>query len=199
MKISVEKVKELRDETGAGVMEAKKALEAAGGDFEKAAEALRIKGAAEAAERADREASEGVVEVYAHPGNRVGVMVELNCETDFVARNEQFQSLAHDLTLHVAAMQPRFVSIEDVPQNLVERESEKIREQALAEGKPEEIVEKIVSGRMNKFYEEYCLLEQPFVKDDEVKVQTLITDAIRTMGENIVVRRFVRYELGEEL
>ena len=199
MKISVEKVKELRDETGAGVMEAKKALEAAGGDFEKAAEALRIKGAAEAAERADREAREGVVEVYAHPGSRVGVMVEVNCETDFVARNEQFQSLAHDLALHVAAMQPRFVSIEDVPQNIVDRESEKIREQALAEGKPEDIVDKIISGRMNKFYEEYCLLEQPFVKDDEVKVQTLITDAIRTMGENIVIRRFVRYELGEEL
>lgn len=199
MKISVEMVKELRNETGAGVMEAKKALEAAGGDFEEAATALRAKGAAEAAERSEREAREGVIEVYAHPGSRVGVMVELNCETDFVARNEQFQSLAHDLALHVAAMQPRYLSSEDIPQEVVDQETEMIRDQALNEGKPADIVEKIISGRMSKFYEEYCLLEQPFVKDDSVKVQALITDAIRMMGENILIRRFVRYELGEDL
>ena len=199
MKISVEMVKELRNETGAGVMEAKKALEKAGGDLDVAAKALRAKGAAEAAERSEREAREGVVEVYAHPGSRVGVMVELNCETDFVARNEQFQSLAHDLALHVAAMQPRYLGTDDIPQDVVEKETEMIRDQALTEGKPADIVEKIISGRMSKFYEEYCLLEQPFVKDDTVKVQDLVTEAVRMMGENIVIRRFVRYELGEDL
>ncbi len=199
MNISVKLVKELRDETGAGVMEAKKALEASGGDFEKAAEALRAKGAAEAAERAEREAREGVVEVYAHPGSRVGVMVELNCETDFVARNDQFQTLAHDLALHVAAMQPMYVGVEDIPAQVVEDETATYRDQALAEGKPAEIVDKIVSGRMNKYYEELCLLEQPFVKDDSIKVKQLVTDAVRTMGENIVVRRFARFELGEDL
>lgn len=199
MNISVKLVKELRDETGAGVMEAKKALEASGGDFEKAAEALRAKGAAEAAERAEREAREGVVEVYAHPGNRVGVMVELNCETDFVARNEQFQTLAHDLALHVAAMQPVYVDVDDIPAQVVEDEIATYRDQALAEGKPAEIVDKIVGGRLNKFYEEFCLLEQPFVKDDSFKVRQLVTDAIRMMGENIVVRRFARFELGEDL
>jgi elongation factor Ts len=199
MKISIEMVKELRNETGAGVMEAKKALEDAGGDFDVAATALRAKGAAEAAERSDREAREGVIEVYAHPGNRVGVMVELSSETDFVARNEKFQSLAHDLALHVAAMQPLYLGIEDIPQDVVDKETEMIRDQALAEGKPAEIVEKIISGRISKFYEEYCLLEQPFVKDDAVKVKELITEAVRMMGENILIRRFVRYELGEDL
>jgi elongation factor Ts len=199
MKISVELVKELRNETGAGVMEAKKALEDAGGDMEVAATALRAKGAAEAADRSDREAREGVVEVYAHPGSRVGVMVELNCETDFVGRNEKFKSLAHDLALHVAAMQPRYLGMDDIPQDVVDMETEMIRDQALTEGKPADIVEKIISGRMSKFYEEYCLLEQPFVKDDTVKVNELITEAVRMMGENIMIRRFVRYELGEDL
>jgi elongation factor Ts len=199
MKISIEMVKELRNETGAGVMEAKKALEDAGGDIDVAATALRAKGAAEAAERSDREAREGVVEVYAHPGSRVGVMVELNSETDFVARNEKFQSLAHDLALHVAAMQPLYLGIEDIPQDVVDKETEIIRDQALSEGKPAEIVEKIISGRMSKFFEEYCLLEQPFVKDDSVMVKELITEAVRMMGENIMIRRFVRYELGEDL
>ncbi len=199
MKITVEMVKELRNETGAGVMEAKKALEDAGGDFKAAATALRVKGASEAADRSDREAREGVVENYAHPGNRVGVMVELNCETDFVARNENFQNLAHDLALHVAAMQPRYLGIDDIPQDVLDRETAMIRDQALTEGKPADIVEKIIAGRMSKFYEEYCLLEQPFVKDDAVKVQDLVTEAIRMMGENIIIRRFVRYELGEDL
>ncbi|MCA9934797.1 MAG: translation elongation factor Ts [Ardenticatenaceae bacterium] len=199
MTITTAMVKELRDLTGAGVLEAKKALEAASGDFDTAVDALRAKGAARAAKRADRTAKEGVVEVYAHPGSRVGVMLELNCETDFVARNEQFVNLAHDLALHVAAMSPRYLTREEVPQEDLNRELQVLREQALAEGKPEQIVEKIVSGRVNKFYEETCLLEQPFVKDDKVKIQELITDAIRTTGENIIIRRFVRYELGEAL
>jgi elongation factor Ts len=197
MKITTQMVKELRDATGAGVMEAKKALEGSNGDFEKAADSLRAKGAVEAAERADRIASEGVVEVYSHPGARVGVMLELNSETDFVARNELFQILAHDLVLHVAAMQPSYLSPEDVPQEELDIAIEGWRTEALNEGKPADIVEKIVSGRVNKYYEEVCLLEQPFVKDDTVKVKELITEAIRTLGENIVVRRFVRYELGE--
>lgn len=198
MKITTAMVKELRDATGAGVLEVKKALEAAGGDAEVALGALREKGAVKAAKRSERVAQEGVVEVYGHPGGRVGVMLELNCETDFVARNERFVELAHDLTLHVAAMQPEYVSREDVPQETVESLSKQFREEAIEQGKPAEIADKIVNGRMDKFFEENCLLEQDFVKDDEVKVQQLVTDLIGILGENIVVGRFVRYELGEE-
>lgn len=199
MKVTAQMVKELRDATGAGVLDAKKALEASEGDFDAAADLLREKGAARAAKRAGREASEGVIEVYSHLGNRVGVMVEVNCETDFVARNEQFQELAHDLALHIAALAPKYLEPEDVPADELERETEVLRSQALAEGKPENIVDKIVAGRVQKFYEEVCLLEQPFVKDDKVKVKDLITNAISTIGENIRVSRFVRYELGEAL
>ncbi len=199
MKISAQMVKELRQATGAGVLEAKKALEKVDGDFDKAVDILREKGAARAAKRAGREAKEGRIELYEHPGNRVGVILELNCETDFVARNEQFIELAHDLALHIAAMNPQYLNTEDVPQEDLDRETEVLRSQALAEGKPEAIVDKIVSGRINKFYEETCLLEQPFVKDDKVKIKDLITNAISTTGENIKVRRFNRYELGESL
>lgn len=197
MKITTQMVKELRDATGAGVLDAKKALEASDGDFEKAVDTLREKGAARAAKRSGREASEGVIELYAHPGNRVGVILELNCETDFVARNEEFTNLAHDLALHIAALSPQYITAEEVPVDELEREAEVLRNQALAEGKPEQVVEKIIAGRMSKFYEEFCLLEQPFVKDDKVKIKDLITDTIRKTGENIVVRRFARYELGE--
>ena len=199
MKISTQMVKELRDVTGAGVLEAKKTLEAVGGDFDKAIDELRKKGAARAAKRADRSANEGVVELYAHHSGRVGVMLELNCETDFVARNEQFQTLAHDLALHIAAMKPLYLSTDDVPQEDLDRELTVLRDQALAEGKPADIVDKIVTGRMNKFYEEVCLLEQPYVRDDSIKIKQMLTNAIQTTGENIIVRRFVRYELGEEL
>jgi elongation factor Ts len=198
MKITTDMIKELRDATGAGVLEVKRALEAAGGDAEQAMGTLREKGAIQAAKRSERVAREGVIEVYAHPGSRVGVMLELNCETDFVARNERFVALAHDLALHVAAMQPAYVNREEVPQDEVDSRSKEYREDAIAQGKPEEIADKIVEGRLNKFYEENCLLEQGFVKDDEVKVQQLLTDLIGVLGENIVVRRFVRYELGEE-
>ncbi|MCB8985638.1 MAG: translation elongation factor Ts [Ardenticatenaceae bacterium] len=199
MNITAQMVKELREATGAGVLEAKKALEAHDGDFEKAADLLREKGAARAAKRADREANEGVIELYAHPGNRVGVILELNCETDFVARNEQFRELAHDLALHIAAMNPQYMNAEDVPQEELDRELDVLRNQALAEGKPEAIVDKIVSGRLNKFYEEFCLMEQPFVKDESIKIKDMITEAVRTTGENIKIRRFARYELGEAL
>lgn len=199
MKITAQMVKELRDSTGAGVLEAKKALEATDGDFDKAVDILREKGAARAAKRSGREANEGVIELYTHPGNRVGVILELNCETDFVARNEQFRELAHDIALHIAAMRPSYLSREDVPQDDLDRETEVLRNQALAEGKPEQIVEKIVSGRMKKFYEETVLMDQPFVKDEDMTIEELITDSIRTTGENIKIRRFARYELGESL
>ncbi len=199
MKITTQMVKDLRAATSAGIMDAKKALEATDGDVDAAIEILKKKGAERAAERSDRSATEGLIEMYAHPGNRVGVMVEINSETDFVARNESFRVLAHDLALHIAALAPRYVSIEDIPQVELERQMGDLREKALAEGKPEAIVEKIVSGRMQKFYEEFCLMEQPFVKDDEVTIKEMITDAIRTTGENIIVRRFARYELGETL
>lgn len=199
MEVTIEMIKELREETGAGVLDAKKALEAADGNYDEALEALRKKGLAQAAKRAGREANEGVIEVYSHLANRVGVMLELNCETDFVANTDRFQEVAHDLVLHVAAMEPRYVSRDDVPSTLVEEQSSEFRQQARAEGKPDDIVEKIVQGRLEKFYEENVLLEQPFVKDDSVKVERLVKDAIALLGENIVVRRFVRYELGEEL
>jgi elongation factor Ts len=199
MKVTTEMVKELREATGAGVLEAKKALEASSGNFDRAVDTLRQKGAARAAKRAGREAGEGVIEMYSHPGNRIGVILELNCETDFVARNEQFRALAHDLALHIAAMHPRYLSPEDVPQEELDRETEVLRAQAQAEGKPENVVDQIVAGRISKFYEEICLLEQPFVKNDKVKIKDMITEAIRTTGENIVLRRFERYELGEAL
>lgn len=199
MQITTEMIKELRQATGAGVLEAKKALENANGDYNKAVDALREKGLARAAKKADRSAKEGLIKMYAHPGNRVGVMLELNCETDFVARNEAFQGLAHELALHIAAMSPRYITREEVPQGELDREIEVLRAQALSEGKPSEIVDKIVSGRVNKFYEEICLMEQPFVKDDKVKIEAMIKDAISVLGENIVVRRFARYELGEGL
>jgi len=197
MKITAQMVKELRDATSAGVLDAKKALEASDGDFDKAVDILREKGAARAAKRSGREASEGVIELYAHPGNRVGVILELNCETDFVARNEEFQKLAHDLALHIAAMNPQYITSDEVPSEELDRKAEELRNQALAEGKPEQIIEKIVAGRIDKFYAEFCLLEQPFIKDEKIKIKELITDVIRKMGENIIVKRFARYALGE--
>ncbi len=199
MAITTEMVKELRAATGAGVLEAKKALEQHDGDFDKAVDMLREKGAARAAKRADRAAKEGVIELYAHPGNRVGVMLELNSETDFVARNEQFRELAHELALHIAAAAPRYMNVEDVPAEELERETSVLKAQALAEGKSEAVAEKMVAGRINKFYEEMCLMEQPFVKDEKVKIKDMLTEAVRVTGENIVIRRFARYELGEAL
>jgi len=199
MAITTEMVKELRAVTGAGVLEAKKALEQHNGDFDKAVDMLREKGAARAAKRADRTAKEGLIELYAHPGNRVGVMLELNCETDFVARNDQFRELAHNLALHIAASSPRYMTIEDVPAAELERETSVLKAQALAEGKPEAVVEKVITGRIAKFYEELVLMEQPFIKDEKVKIKDMLTEAIRVTGENIIIRRFARYELGESL
>ncbi len=199
MAITTEMVKELRGVTGSGVLQAKKALEQTDGNFDKAVDILREKGAARAFKRADRAAKEGLVELYAHPGNRVGVMLELNCETDFVGRTDGFRELAHNLALHIAAAAPRYLRAEDVPAAEIERETAVLKAQAIAEGKPEAIAEKMVAGRISKYYEEICLLEQPFVKDEKVKIKDMLTDAIRTTGENIMVRRFVRYQLGESL
>ena len=197
MKVTTAMVKELRDKTGAGVLDAKKALESTDGDFDKAVDIIRQKGAISAISRADREAAEGVIEVYPHPGSRVGVMLELNCETDFVARNKRFQTLAHDLVLHVAAMDPFYIKLEDVPADILEPMIEEYRSKAEADGKPPDIVDRIAKGRLEKYYEEVCLLEQPFVKDDSMKVKDLILEAIGVLRENILVRRFVRYELGK--
>jgi elongation factor Ts len=198
MKITTEMVKELRDTTGAGIMDAKKALESTDGDFEKAVDLLKKKAAERMADRVDRVAAEGIIEVYSHPGNRLGVMLELNSETDFVAMNERFQSLAHDLVLHIAAMNPLYVDREDIPQDKLDQITEEFRSEAASQGKPSDIVDKIVEGRLKKYFEEVCLLEQPFVKDDEIKVKQLVAEVSGVMGENLVVRRFQRFELGEE-
>jgi elongation factor Ts len=197
LNITVEQVKELRGATGAGVLECRKALEANEGDLDKAIAYLREKGLAAAAKKADREASEGIVEAYGHPGGRVGVLVEVNCETDFVARTPEFQTFAHDMALHVAAMSPLFLTPEDVLPEDLEREKEEYRQQALREGKPENIVERIVEGRLKKFYSETCLSEQPFVKDDSILIKDLVKVQIAELKENIVIRRFERFELGQ--
>ncbi len=197
MAVNMELIKQLRDETGAGIMDCRKALEDAQGDVEKAKEILRQKGLAKAAKRADRQASEGIIELYSHGNGRVGVMVELNCETDFVARSEKFRHLAHELALQIAAMAPKYISEQDIPTEELERIKQEWREQALAEGKPEQVVERIVEGRLKKFYEEQVLLHQTYIRDDDRTVQDLVHEVIASLGENIVVRRFVRWELGE--
>jgi elongation factor Ts len=199
LKITTDMVKELRQATGAGVLDCRKTLETTEGDLEAAVAQLREKGLAEAAKRAERTTSEGVVETYIHPGNRVGVMLELNCETDFVARTEEFQALAHDLVLHIAFAAPRYLQRDQVSPEATEAEREDYRNQALKEGKPEHIMGRIVEGKLEKFYQTACLLEQPFVKDEDRTVVDIVNDSIAKLGENIVVRRFVRYELGEDL
>jgi elongation factor Ts len=196
MEISASQVKQLRDMTGAGMMECKKALQETGGDVDKAVDLLRVKGAAKVAKRAAREAREGAVGSYIHMGGRIGVLLEVNCETDFVARNEQFQELVKDLCMHIAAMNPLAVSAEDIPGDVVERERAVALEKVKAEGKAEHLHEKIVDGMIKKFYQENTLLDQAFVRDQDKKVRDLVAEAAATTGENIVVRRFVRYELG---
>lgn len=197
--ISAQDVKRLRERTGAGMMECKKALTDAGGDFERAVDLLRERGLAQAAKKSGRAANEGLIESYIHLQGRIGVLVEINCETDFVANTPDFRNLAHDVAMHIAAARPRYIRREDVPAAEVEHEREILRRQALAEGKPEAIVAKMVEGRMNKFYQEVCLLEQPFVKNPDVTVDQVIKEHIARLGEQIAVRRFTRYERGEEL
>lgn len=190
-------VKELRDRSGAGVMDAKRALDEAGGDMERAAALLRERGLAAAAKRAERETSQGVVDTYIHAGGRIGALVEVNCETDFVARTDEFQALVKDLSMQVAAASPRYVRREDVGEDELERERAIYRQQASELNKPEPVLEKIVAGKMERFYEEACLMEQAFVKEPARRVKDLIQDSIARMGENIRVRRFVRYSVGE--
>lgn len=197
MEISAATVKELRERTSVGFMDCKKALQEAGGDIEAAITLLRTMGKAKAAKRAGRRASEGRVESYIHMGGKIGVMVELNCETDFVARNADFIALANDLAIHIAAASPRCIGRDDVDQTALEAERHIYREQAIAEGKPEQIIDKIVEGRVGRYLSEVCLLEQPFVKDTDKKVGDMVTEAIARLGENIVVSRFARFAIGE--
>jgi len=197
--ITPQMVKELRERTQAGMMDCKRALEATGGDMEKAVAYLREKGLAAAAKKAGRVAAEGLVEAYIHPGGRVGVLIEVNCETDFVARTDDFRQLARDLAMQVAASRPLYVSREDVPAAVLEEERRIYRAAALNEGKPEHVVDKIVEGRLEKFFKEVCLLEQPFIKDPDRTVNDLIQEKIASMGENITVRRFARFERGESV
>ncbi|WP_423224009.1 translation elongation factor Ts [Candidatus Amarolinea aalborgensis] len=196
MSISADMIKKLRDLTGAGVLDCRKALDTAQGDMDKAVEILREKGLAAAAKKASREASNGIIGSYVHMGAKMAAMIEVNCETDFVARTDQFQALARDLAMQVVAARPLYVRREDVPADVVAQEREKYLGQLDDANKPQNVVERIIEGKLAKFYEETCLLEQPFIKDDGVTVRNLLTDMVARLGENIVVRRFARFELG---
>lgn len=197
MKVSAAMVKELREMTGAGVLECKNTLVETEGDLEEAAQRLREKGLAKAAKKVGREANDGLIGHYIHAGSRIASLVEVNCETDFVARTPEFQEFVHDIAMQVVGARPKYVSIDDVPEELVESERAIYRQQFLDEGKPERILDRIVEGKLAKFYEEICLLEQPFIKDGDVKIGDLVTEMIAKLGENIIIRRFVRYEVGE--
>ncbi|WP_372239011.1 translation elongation factor Ts [Paenibacillus sp. FSL A5-0031] len=199
MAVSASAVKELRERTGAGMLDCKKALDETNNDVEKAIAVLREKGLAAAANKAGRIATEGVVESYIHAGGRIGVIVEVNCETDFVAKTDQFREFARDVAMQIAAANPKFVSRDEVSSEELEKEREILKAQALNEGKPEKIVEKMVEGRISKYYEEFCLLEQSFIKDPDKTISVLLNEKISKIGENISIRRFVRYELGEGL
>lgn len=195
--ISKEMVKALRERTGAGVLDCRRALEEAGGDLEEAMRLLRQRGLAIAAKKAGRMAQEGLVEAYIHAGGRLGALVEINCETDFVARTEEFQRLAHDLAMQVVASNPHYLRPEDIPLEVIEEKKRLFFSELEGQNKPEHILERIVEGKLERYYEEVCLLRQSFIKDEGLKVEEAITQAIAKLGENIVVRRFVRYELGE--
>jgi elongation factor Ts len=196
MAIQASAVKELREKTGAGMMDCKKALEETNGDLDEAQKVLRQKGITRAERRSHRETKEGLVESYIHPGGKIGVLIEINCETDFVAKTDEFKRLARDLAMQVAAADPISVSKEDLPADVVEREKEIYRAQAKETGKPDNIVEKIISGRLNKYFQEVCLLDQAFIKDADRSVRDLISEVAGKLGENIQVRRFARFQLG---
>jgi elongation factor Ts len=197
MEVSAATVKDLREKTGAGMMDCKKALTECGGDLEKAVDYLRQKGLAAAAKKASRVATDGAVGAYVHPGGKIGVLVELNCETDFVARTTEFQNLLKDVAMQIAAANPRYIRAEDVPASDLEKERQIYRQQALDTGKPEKVIDKIVDGKMERFFSEVCLLEQSFIKDPDLKMSEVLTNAVARLGENIRVRRFTRYHLGE--
>jgi elongation factor Ts len=196
--ISAAVVKKLRDKTNAGMMDCKEALQASGGDFDKALDYLRKKGLSAATKRSSKAAKEGTVASYIHMQGRIGVLVEVNCETDFVARTENFQVMARDIAMHIAAANPTYLKPDDVPGAVMDKEKAIYREQAQAEGKPEKIWDRIIEGKLKKYYEEVCLLNQKFVKDMDITVETLVKNMIATTGENIIVRRFVRFQLGEQ-
>lgn len=193
--MDIEAIKKLRAMTGVGITDAKKALEAANGDFEKALEEMRVKGLAKADKKADREASAGIIDAYIH-GDRIGVLVEVNSETDFVARNDQFKAFVHDVALHIAATTPRYLNPEEVPADVVAKERELIIEELKTSGKPAEMLDKIAEGKLNKFYDEVCLLRQPYVKNPDITVGEFLKENIAKLGENLVIRRFSRLELG---
>ncbi|MDX1436285.1 MAG: translation elongation factor Ts [Anaerolineales bacterium] len=195
--ISADQVKELRGKTGVGILDCRKALEETGGDLDKAVDLLREKGLAKAAKRADREASEGMVEVYSHGNGRLGVMVEVNCETDFVARSDDFRELAHELALQIAAAAPLYIQEEDIPEDVLAYEADIARKAAIEEGKPENILDRIVEGRLNKYKEEVVLLRQPYIRDEDLTINDLLLDRVAALGENIVIRRFARWGIGE--
>ena len=198
-KIDATMVKELRERTGAGMMDCKRALAEVDGNMEKAIEFLREKGLAAANKKAGRSTSEGVVEAYIHGGGRIGVLVEINCETDFVAKNADFRALARDVAMQIAAQNPQYVSSEDVPVSVIEKEKEILRAQALNEGKPEKIVDKMVEGRIEKYFAEVCLLEQPFIREGDMTVKEYVQSKVAMLGENISIRRFTRFQMGEGL
>jgi elongation factor Ts len=197
MEISADLVKELRQRTGIGMMECKEALREAGGEIEKAIEVLRKKGYARAKDKMSREASEGLVGSYIHMNGRIGVLIEINCESDFVARNDDFKDLVKNVAMHIAAANPKYIVPEDVPAAVLEQEKEIIREQLKDTKKPPEIIEKIVQGKLSKFYQEVCLLDQAYIRDDKIRVKELIASVIAKLGENIRVRRFARFEIGK--
>ena len=197
MATTTEMIKELREVTGAGVLDCKRALDETGGDMEKAAAILREKGLAAAAKKSERVVPEGRVEAYVHPGSKLATLIEVNCETDFVARTEEFIDLCHDLAMQVAAANPSYVSRDDVPEEVIEAERAEYRTQMADDPKPEHIIDRIIEGKLGKFFEEKVLLEQPFIKDDNKTVQQLLTEAIAKLGENIIIRRFARFRIGE--
>ena len=198
MKITTQMVKELRQATGAGVLDCRNALKAADGNFDQAVTALREKGLAAAAKKASRDAKEGLIGHYVHPGSKMAAIIEVNCETDFVARTPEFQAMVKDLAMQVVAARPRWLTPEDVPAEVLEQEKAIYRKQLEDEGKPEHIMDRIIEGKLNKFYEESCLLEQPFIKDGSIKIKDMVTNAIARLGENIRIRRFARFEVGAE-
>lgn len=199
MEISSAMVKELRDKTGTGMMDCKDALMAAGGDFEKAIDILRKKGLSAATKRSSKTAKDGTIASYIHMGGRIGVMVEINCETDFVAKTDDFQTMAKDIAMHIAASNPLYLRPDDIPADALEREKEIYRSQLREEKKPEKIWDKIIEGKLNKFYEDVCLTQQKFIKNTDINVETLINNMIAKTGENIIIRRFARFQLGEEI
>ncbi len=199
MSFTAQDVKTLRERTGCGMMDCKTALVETNGDMDKAIDYLREKGMAKAAKKAGRIAAEGIVDSYIHMGGKIGVLLEINCETDFVARGEQFKNLSHDICLHIAAANPQYLSSSDVPQDVLDKEKDILRAQALEEGKPANIVERMVEGRIKSFYDDNCLLNQKFVKDPSKTIEQLVMEATSTIGEKIAIRRFVRYEMGEGL